>query len=100
MLAEEWGFAGCAFVLFLQSALLFIGIEISRKARDRFGIFLAMGIVAMIFWQLVINLGGVLGLIPLTGVTLPFLSYGGSSIIVTLLSMGLLFSVSLRRNMF
>jgi rod shape determining protein RodA len=59
-----------------------------------------MGIVAMIFWQLVINLGGVLGLIPLTGVTLPFLSYGGSSIIVTLLSMGLLFSVSLRRNMF
>lgn len=100
VLAEEWGFAGCSVVLGLFASLLLLGVDIAQKARDRFGIFLVIGVLSMIFWQLVINLGGVLGLMPLTGVTLPFLSYGGSSIIALLMGIGLLMSVSLRRFMF
>ena len=100
VLAEEWGFLGSVFALGLYAAFRLMGVEVSRKARDRFGIFLALGIVAMIFWQLVINLGGVLGLIPLTGVTLPLLSYGGSSMVTILMSIGILLSISLRRFMF
>ncbi len=100
VLAEEWGFAGSLVVLGLYASLLLIGVEIGAKARDRFGMFLGIGIVAMLFWQLTINLGGVLGLMPLTGVTLPLLSYGGSSVVATLMSLGVLLSISLRRFMF
>lgn len=98
--AEEWGFFGSSIVIALYLALLLMGVEIAKKARDRFGVFLAMGIVALIFWQVVINLGGVLGLLPLTGVTLPLLSYGGSSLITTFASLGILLNISLRRFMF
>lgn len=98
--AEEWGFAGSLVVILLYTALLMMGIEIGAKSRDRFGSFVAIGIVALLFWQLVINLGGVLGLIPLTGVTLPLLSYGGSSMIAILAALGLLLSIHARRFMF
>ncbi len=98
--AEEWGFAGSLFLLGLYAAFLLMIVEIASKCRDRFGIFLSVGMVSMIFWQIVINLGGVLGLIPLTGVTLPLMSYGGSSIITVLIGVGLLESISRRRFMF
>lgn len=97
VLAEEWGFIGAAFVLGLYFLLFASGIEVAKKARDRAGLFLALGIVAFLFWHVVINLSGVLGLMPLTGVTLPFLSYGGSSTIVFMSSVGVLFSISMRR---
>ena len=98
--AEEWGFVGSMAVITLYLLLFLTGIDIARNARDRTGTFLAVGVVAFIFWQVVINLSGVLGLMPLTGVTLPFMSYGGSSIIITLGSTGILFSVSMRRFLF
>jgi len=98
--AEEWGFLGSIVILCLFGALLLMGVEIASKARERFGIFLAIGIVAMLFWQVVINLGGVLGLMPLTGVTLPLMSYGGSSVIAVLIAIGLLQNISRRRFMF
>jgi rod shape determining protein RodA len=98
--AEEWGFLGSLVLLSLFGALLLMGVEIASKARERFGIFLAVGIVSMLFWQVVINLGGVLGLMPLTGVTLPLMSYGGSSVIVVLLALGMLQNISSRRFMF
>jgi len=98
--AEEWGFLGSIVVLSLFGALLLMGVEIASKARERFGIFLAIGIVAMLFWQVVINLGGVLGLMPLTGVTLPLMSYGGSSVIAVLIALGMLQNISSRRFMF
>lgn len=100
VLAEEWGFAGCSVVLGLYAALLFMGVMVATKARDRFGHFLGIGVVAMIFWQVTINLGGVLGLMPLTGVTLPLLSYGGSSLVSILIGAGILLGISLRRFMF
>lgn len=98
--AEEWGFAGCFVVLGLYTALLMMGLEIGARARDRFGAFVALGVVSLLFWQMAINLGGVLGLIPLTGVTLPLMSYGGSSMIAILTSLGLLFGIHIRRFMF
>lgn len=98
--AEEWGFAGSLVLLGLYAAFLLMSVEIASKCRDRFGIFLSIGVFAMFFWQIVINLGGVLGLMPLTGVTLPLMSYGGSAVVAVLLGIGLLQSISRRRFMF
>lgn len=100
VLAEEWGFFGSLALLFLFAVLFLQGIQIARKAREGFGLFLAVGIVAIFFWHLVINIGGVLGMIPLTGVPLPFLSYGGSSTLLFMMGMGLLFNIHVRRFMF
>lgn len=98
--AEEWGFAGSAVLLALYASLLMMALDIARKSKERFASFLAVGIAMMLFWQLVINLGGVLGLMPLTGVTLPLMSYGGSSLIAVLASLGILMNISKRRFMF
>jgi rod shape determining protein RodA len=100
VLAEEWGFLGSVFTLTLFFLLLLIGCSIAYNARDRFGAFLAMGITLWLFWQVAINLGGVLGLMPLTGVTLPFCSYGGSSMLIALGAMGLLAAIERRRLLF
>lgn len=98
--AEEWGLVGSIIVLAFYTILLMTGIEVGSHARDRFGAFVAIGVVSLLFWQIAINLGGVLGLMPLTGVTLPFMSYGGSSMIAVLASIGFLFSIHRRRFMF
>lgn len=100
VLAEEWGFFGASVVLGLYFVLLLAGLQTARTARDRFGALLAVGIVCWLFWQIAINIGGVLGLIPLTGIALPFLSYGGSSTLMTFLAMGLLLSIYRRRFLF
>jgi rod shape determining protein RodA len=93
VLAEEWGFAGAAITLIFYFFFLISGINIALYSETRFGFFLAIGIVATFFWHLVINLGGVLGLLPLTGVPLPFLSYGGSSLVANWMAMGFLLSI-------
>jgi len=98
--AEEWGFAGSTLLLALYAALLAMALDIARKSKERFANFLATGIAMMLFWQLVINLGGVLGLMPLTGVTLPLMSYGGSSVVAVLASLGILMNISKRRFLF
>lgn len=98
--AEEWGFLGSSVVLALYLTLLVFGVQLASKAKERFGIFLALGVTALIFWQIVINIGGVLGMIPLTGVTLPLLSYGGSSLVTVMIGISLLMNISMRRFMF
>ena len=97
MWAEEHGFLGCLLLLGLYLALVTTAIEISGSARDRFGNFLAVGITGMLFWQVAINIGMVIGLLPVVGVTLPLLSYGGSSVIVIFTGIGLLANVGMRR---
>ncbi len=99
-LAEEWGFVGCLVVLALFFALLALGLRVAMQAKERFGAVLATGIVCALFLQLVVNLGGVLGLLPVTGVTLPLMSYGGSSVVTVHLMIGLLLNISMRRYMF
>jgi len=98
--AEEWGFAGSLVVLGLYAALLLMGVDVAARARDRFGAFVCIGVISMLFWQIAVNLGGVLGLMPLTGVTLPLMSYGGSAMIATLVAIGLIFSVHLKKFRF
>ncbi|WP_407268067.1 stage V sporulation protein E [Radiobacillus sp. PE A8.2] len=94
ILAEELGFIGGTFVLLLFLLLLWRGIRIALGAPDTFGSLLGLGIVGMIALQVMINISVVIGLIPVTGITLPFLSYGGSSLTLTLCSVGVLLNVS------
>lgn len=100
VLAEEWGFVGSTVTVLLYFALLMAGLKVAAKARDSFGMLLCLGIATWLFWQLTINIGGVLGLLPLTGVTLPLLSYGGSSLLSVFLGVGILLNVSRRRYIF
>jgi len=95
--AEEHGFLGCLLLLGLYFGLVTSAIEISGGARDRFGNFLAIGVTGMLFWQVAINVGMVIGLLPVVGVTLPLMSYGGSSVIVIFTGIGLLANVGMRR---
>ena len=95
--AEDWGFLGSLVLLALYAFLILWSVRIASQARDRFGAVVAVGVGAMIFWHTMFNLGMVLGLLPVVGVTLPLFSYGGSSVITILIGLGLLMNVSLRR---
>ncbi len=100
VLAEEWGFLGSVVLLLFFFILIFRGLKIAHGSKDPFGTMLAFGITTMIFIQVVINIGMVMGLMPVVGVPLPLLSYGGSSMITIMLSIGILISISMRRFMF
>jgi rod shape determining protein RodA len=99
VLAEEWGFLGAVILLFLFLMLFIWGLNIAYRSREPFGTILSVGITSMIFWQVVVNIGMVMGLMPVVGVPLPFISYGGSSIITIMISIGILMNVSIRRFM-
>lgn len=94
ILAEELGFIGGAGVMLLFLLFLWRGIQVALRAPDGFSSLLALGITGMIAIQCMINISVVIGLIPVTGITLPFLSYGGSSLTLTLSSVGILLNVS------
>ncbi|MBW1680055.1 MAG: rod shape-determining protein RodA [Deltaproteobacteria bacterium] len=100
VLAEEWGFAGAVLLLILYLLLVLWGLNIARNSKERFGAVLAVGISALLFWQVVINVGMVTGLLPVVGIPLVLLSYGGSSLVTTMAAMGLLMNISMRRFMF
>lgn len=94
IVGEETGFIGCMVVLLLLGALVYRGFRISRTAPDGFGALVSMGVTSWIALQALINLGGVTQSIPLTGIPMPMLSYGGSALIATLAGIGILLSVS------
>jgi rod shape determining protein RodA len=96
--AEEWGFVGGAMVLALYMSLTLWAINIASQARDRFGALLCAGVAALIFWHAVINIGMVLQLFPVSGITLPFFSSGGSNVLTTMIGLGILMSVSRSRQ--
>jgi len=100
VLAEEWGFIGSLFVIALYLVLILWGLRIAVTAKDRFGAILSFGVVAMLFWHAFINIGMVLGMMPVVGIPLPLLSYGGSFMVSTLMGVGLLMNVSMRRYLF
>jgi rod shape determining protein RodA len=97
VLAEEWGFIGTFVVITLYLVLLLWSLNIARQAKDRFGLILALGVSAILFWQGTINMGMVVGVVPVVGVPLPFISYGGSSILASLIGIGLLLNIHMRR---
>jgi rod shape determining protein RodA len=98
--AEEWGLLGSVIVLLLYFTLILWGLHVASRCNDRFGALLAIGVTAMLFWHIVINLGMVIGLFPVVGVPLPFFSYGGTSMITSMVGAGILLNVSMRRFMF
>jgi rod shape determining protein RodA len=77
--------------------LIIWGLRIAHECRDLFGTILSVGATAMIFWQVMINIGMIMGLLPVVGMPLPFISYGGSSIVAIIICVGLLLNVSTRR---
>ncbi len=98
--AEEFGFAGSMLLLGLYAVLIARGTWIARHARDRFGSLLAVGVSGIIFWQVAINIGMATGMLPVVGITLPLVSYGGSSLIAMMAAAGVLISINMRRYLF
>lgn len=94
VIGESYGFAGAALVLTLYALLLWRALRILASARDQFGALIATGVVAMLMFQLFQNVGMNVGIMPITGVTLPLLSYGGASMLATFIALGLLQSVA------
>ena len=94
IIAEEFGVAGALIVVGLFSIILWRSIKISLNTKDLFSKYLSFGMFFQIIFQALMNLMVVIGLIPVTGVTLPFLSYGGSSLLITMISMGILLNIS------
>lgn len=94
ILAEELGFVGCAIVLALFTVLIVRGVSIAINAKDSFGSLIAIGITALIAVQVILNIAVVTNTIPNTGISLPFLSYGGSSLVILLSAMGILMNIS------
>jgi rod shape determining protein RodA len=98
VIAEEKGFIGSVVVLTLYSVVLFTGIRIAGQARDRLGKLLAVGVVTLIFSHVFINIGMNIRIMPVTGVPLPLLSYGGSSVLGSLIAMGMLQNIYMYRK--
>jgi rod shape determining protein RodA len=97
ILAEEWGFLGGLLVFSLFLVILLRGIRIMYIARDDYAMCVGAGIVGMIFFHVVVSIGMAMGIMPITGIPLFFLSYGGSSLWTGLISIGLLLNIYLRR---
>ncbi len=94
VIGEELGFVGAAAVLFLLGAFVWLGIRTAMRAPDRFGGLLAVGLVAWVASETLINVGAVVGVLPVTGIPLPFISFGGSSLVITMLAAGILINIA------
>lgn len=100
VLSEEHGFIGSFTTISLFALLFLMGIRVASQAKDKFGALLTIGSMSIVFWHMFINIGMTTGVLPIVGIPLPLISYGGSSYITTMVSMGIVSSVSLRRFLF
>jgi rod shape determining protein RodA len=98
VIAEEEGFAGSILVLALYAVVLFTGLRIAGQARDRLGKLVAVGVVTLLFSHVFINIGMNIRIVPVTGIPLPLLSYGGSSVLCSLIALGLMQNVHIHRR--
>ena len=92
-MGERWGFVGAAFVLSMYALLIWRGLRILTVSKNLFGAIVAGGIVSMLMFQVFVNVGMNVGIMPITGIPLPLFSYGGSSVLTTFLAVGLLQSI-------
>ncbi len=99
VIAEETGLVGSSVLIMLYLALLLVGVDTAKNAKDRLGVLMAGGIVSMISLYVFINVGMAVGIVPVVGVPLPLVSYGGTSVITTFLALGLLLNIQTRRFM-
>jgi len=100
VIAEEKGFVGSLSVVGLYAVILFSGLRIAANARDRLGMLLATGVVVMLFFHIFINVGMTIGLMPVTGLPLPLLSYGGTFVLASMTALGLLQNVWIHRRVY
>lgn len=98
--SEEEGFVWCVILLGLYLAFLMTGLSVAYQSHDKFGILLAFGIVCIFFWHIFINMGMVMGMLPIVGVPLPFLSYGGSALLTAMLGVAILTNIANKKFMF
>lgn len=98
VVGEEFGFIGCIIVLLLFFMILYRGLYIAREAHDEFGTLLSIGICSMIAFQVLVNVGMTTGIMPVTGIPLPFMSYGVNALTTNMLSVGLLMNIYLHRK--
>ncbi len=94
VIGEEFGFVGVMVIIILFAAILYCGLQVALNASDLFGTYLALGIIFLIGVQAIINMGVVMGLMPTKGTTLPFISYGGTSLVINLVCVGILVGIS------
>lgn len=97
-IGEQWGLAGAGFLLLLYGLLISKMIAIGRTAKDTFGSIICVGLVAYFLFALLQNIGMTIGLMPITGITLPLISYGGTSLLTTVMSIGLVLNIGMRRK--
>jgi rod shape determining protein RodA len=98
--SEEWGFVGCAILLLLYFGLIVYCLGLVQRVKDRFGALLVFGMIAIVFWHVVINVAMVAGVMPVVGVPLPMVSYGGSALASMMFAIGVIMNVSMRRYIF
>lgn len=98
VLVEELGFIGGATLIGLYFLLLYRMFSVSKNSKDIYGTMIVTGIISMFMYQIIQNIGMTMGIMPVTGVTLPFMSYGGSSLIISMVAIGLVLGVSIRRQ--
>jgi rod shape determining protein RodA len=97
VVGEERGFVGVLVTLGLLSFILFRGVYNAQNARDNLGLFIIMGVVGILFFHMLVNVGMVIGFVPTAGIPLPFMSYGGSSVLTCFMGVGLIIGVRRRR---
>lgn len=98
--SEEHGFVGCAILLSLYLAFIVSGLSVAYQSHDKFALLMAFGIMCIYFWHVFVNMGMVMGLLPIVGVPLPFLSYGGSALITAVIGVAILTNIANKKFMF
>ena len=98
VIGEELGFLGCVFLLFLYFVLIYRGLMIAKECKDPFGMLLATGVISMWTFQILVNVGMTCGIMPVTGIPLPFMSYGVSALTTNMVGLGILLSVYMRQQ--
>lgn len=98
VLGEEWGFIGALILILLYGLLIYRLIKIAKNSKDIFGIVLCVGFISNLLFSIMQNVGMTIGLLPITGITLPFMSYGGSSLLTSFMALGLVLNVGMRKK--
>jgi rod shape determining protein RodA len=98
--SEEWGFVGCSILLLLYALFLMSGLSVAYQSNDKFASLLAFGIVSIFFWHVFVNMGMVMGMLPIVGVPLPFMSYGGSALLTAMSGVAILVNIANKKYMF
>ncbi|MCB0354198.1 MAG: FtsW/RodA/SpoVE family cell cycle protein, partial [Bdellovibrionales bacterium] len=100
VLAEEWGFLGSLIILTLYAIFLIVMLRSALKIKELYSSLVVVGIVSMLFFHVIVNLGMVVGFLPIVGIPLPFFSYGGSSLLTSLFCLGIVLGLTMRRTVF